>query len=306
MRVRSAGVAAFAAVAAMLTGCSPVSDDGPRIVVTTGILGDVVEQVVGNQVRVDILMPPGADPHSFEISASEAAGLREADLVVSNGLGLEEGLEHHVSAAADEGVPVFAAGDHVEVLEYSSDDASGADPHFWTDPAQMGAVVAALPQAIDAAVDGIDVKALQRGADEYLAELDALDDEMAARFAEIPEERRNLVTNHHVFGYLAEAYDFEVLGAVVPGGTTLAAPSARDLDDLVGAIERAGVATIFADSSQPDRLVQVLADEADLDVSVVSLYTESLGEAGSDGETYLQMVRSNAERIVEGLSRNAD
>ena len=95
-----------------------------------------------------------------------------------------------------------------------------------------------------------------------------------------PGRQRSLVTNHHVFGYLAQRFDFELVGAVVPGGTTLASPSAADLDDLASAIEDSGVRTIFAESSQPDRLVQVLADEVGLEVEVVQLYTESLTDDG--------------------------
>ena len=125
---------------------------------------------------------------------------------------------------------------------------------------------------------------------------------MTEAFAAIPPERRALVTNHHVFGYLADRYDFRVVGAVIPGGTTLAAPSAADLRDLSEAISTAGVATIFAESSQPDRLVKVLADEARIDVAVVELFTESLTHEGGGADTYLQMMRSNTELIATGLS----
>ena len=89
---------------------------------------------------------------------------------------------------------------------------------------------------------------------------------------------------------------------MIPSGTTLAAPSASDLDELSTAIEEAGVRTIFADSSQPDRLVQVLADEADVDVAVVPLFTESLTAESGDAPTYLTMMRANTERIATGLS----
>jgi zinc/manganese transport system substrate-binding protein len=110
------------------------------------------------------------------------------------------------------------------------------------------------------------------------------------------------VTNHHVFGYLADRFDFRVIGAVIPSGTTLAAPSASDLRDLVAAIDDAGVTTIFAESSQPDRLVQVLADEAGRDVDVVELVTESLTEPEGAAPTYLDLMRVNTERIATGLS----
>lgn len=125
---------------------------------------------------------------------------------------------------------------------------------------------------------------------------------MARRFAAIPEESRALVTNHHVFAYLAQRYDFRVLGAVLPSGSTLAAPSAADLAGLAETITEAGVRTIFADSSQPDRLATVLAEEAGLDVRVVPLFTESLSERMPGAGSYLEMMRSNTERIGDGLA----
>ncbi|QCR18306.1 zinc ABC transporter substrate-binding protein AztC [Agrococcus sp. SGAir0287] len=299
---RLAAVAAAATVAAgTLTACSTASE-GPRIVVTTNILGDVVETLVGDQVEVATLMQPNADPHSFEISAQQAASMERADLVVANGLGLEEGLVQHVEAAADAGVAIAEAGDAVEVLEYATEDASGPDPHWWTDPTQTIAVVDALEQAIAANVDGIEADALAAAADEYRDELEALDADLAARFDALGADRRVLVTNHHVFGYLAERYDFRIVGAVIPGGSTLAAPSASDLDDLATAIEETGVPVLFAESSQPDRLIQVLAEEAGVDVRVESLFTESLTEPGGGAATYVELMRTNADRIEAALA----
>jgi zinc/manganese transport system substrate-binding protein len=118
--------------------------------------------------------------------------------------------------------------------------------------------------------------------------------------AAVPPERRVLVTNHDVFGYFAERYGFEVLGAVIPAGSTLAEPSAHDLDDLATLIEQAGVPAVFADTSAPSRLADALAGEG-TDVEVVELYSESLGEPGSEGATYIGMVRTNARRIADAL-----
>jgi len=295
-RARIAAALALAAgVVAATAGCSSAGSDRPLVAVTTNILGDVVTEVVGDAADVMVLMPPGADPHSFEVSAQEAARLRAADLVVENGLGLEEGVARHVEAAASDGVPVFTAGDHVEALEWTTEDDSGPDPHLWTDPARMVDVVEALDGALrDAGVE-------PSGTDAYLDELAALDTAMSDAFEGIPEDRRALVTNHHVFGYLADRYGFRVVGAVIPSGTTLASPSAADLRDLASAIDEAGVPTIFADLSQPARLAEVLADEVDVHVAIRSLATESLTQDG-DASTYLGMMRSNTSAIVDGLS----
>jgi zinc/manganese transport system substrate-binding protein len=288
--------------APLLAGCAPASDDRPLVVVSTNILGDVVGELVGGEAEVLTLMKPNADPHSFEISAREAARLRSADLVVSNGLGLEEGLAQHLDAAAAEGVTAFVAGEHIEVLEYAEGDAAGApDSHFWTDPARMVDVVDALTPVL-AGIDGVDGSVIDREADAYRDELEELDAEMTAAFAAIPDTGRALVTNHHVFGYLAERFGFRVVGAVIPGGTTLAAPSASDLASLVAAVEETGVPTIFAESSSPDRLVRALAEEADLHVDVVELFTESLTDADGRAPDYLTMMRVNTTALATGLS----
>lgn len=295
-----AAIALSALVATGLAACSTTDDARPTIVVTTNILGDVVAELVDDQAQVVTLMKPNADPHSFEISAQEASTLRSADLLVSNGLGLEEGLQQHLDAA--DGVPAFVAGDAIEVLDYSEGDAAGMpDSHFWTDPERMIDVVDAIEPVL-AEVDGIRVEALDAAVEGYRAKLRALDAEMAAAFATIPAERRALVTNHHVFGYLAQRFDFDVVGAVIPGGTTLAAPSASDLADLVDAIEETSVPAIFAESSSPDRLVQALASEANVQVEVIELFTESLTGPDEGAPDYLTMMRVNTERIATGLT----
>ena len=286
-----------------LEGCSAAGSDRPLIVVTTNVLGDVVEQLVGDEAEVLTLMPPNSDPHSFEISAREAARLHQADLVVSNGLGLEEGLQQHLETEEVQRLPQFIAGDVIDALDYAEGDAAGTpDPHFWTDPARMIEVVDALEQSLLDEVAGIDPDRVRENAAAYRDELTALDAEMAAAFDALGADRRQLVTNHHVFGYLAQRFDFEVVGAVIPSGTTLAAPSASDLRDLTSAITDAGVRTIFAESSSPDALARVLASEAGLEVEVVALYTESLTADGEGADTYLDMMRVNTQRIVSGLA----
>lgn len=295
----AAGLLAAAFAAGALVGCAGETGERPTVYVTTNILGDVVTELAGDRLDIVTLMPPGADPHSFELSARQAAGLREADLIVANGLGLEEGLAQHLDAAAAEGVAVIEAGAHVDVLEYA--DGAGPDPHFWTDPTQMISVVDEIAPRL-AELDDVHASSIRAEADDYRTMLGELDEHMASSLTQIPPEKRALVTNHHVFGYLARRYDVTLLGAAIPGGTTLAAPSPADLDSLVSAIDAAGVGTIFAESSQPDRLVQVLADEADRDVSVVELITESLAPAGEPGDSYLDMMRVNTDRITQGLS----
>ncbi|MBU8826760.1 zinc ABC transporter substrate-binding protein AztC [Mycolicibacterium goodii] len=286
----------------LLAACgAPDGSDGRRqIVVTTTILGDVVSQVVGDTADVRVMMKPNADPHSYGLSAADAAEMAKADLVVYNGLGLEESMQRHVDAAAENGVPTLPVGDHVDPLQFSEDEHGGADPHFWTDPQRMILAVDAIAGRV-AELPGIDQAAVAANAASYRDELNNLSAHMTDRFAAIPAEQRKLVTNHHVLGYLADRFGFTVIGAVIPSGTTLASPSASDLESLAGAIRDAGVKAIFVDSSQPDRLAHVLAEQSGVRVNVVSLYSESLSAPGTEADSYLGMMRTNTETIANNL-----
>lgn len=292
----------LALISALATACSGTSGSSGPIVVTTNILGDVVRNIVGDTADVRVLMQPNADPHSFGVSAQDAAATGGAGLIVHNGLGLEENITRNVQTAAAQGVPTLAVGDHIGPIQYTEGESSGTlDPHFWTDPQRMITAVDVIEETILRDVDGIDTDAVSRNAEDYRIRLRELDETMSTGFATIAPERRKLVTNHHVLGYLAERFGFEVIGAVVPSGTTLAAPSASDLQSLVGAIESARVPAIFVDSSQPEKLARVLAQDAGVQVQIVPLYSESLSPPGTPGGTYLDMMRANTDAIVTGL-----
>ncbi|MDT0443815.1 zinc ABC transporter substrate-binding protein AztC [Streptomyces johnsoniae] len=292
---------------ACLPACSGDGGGGDAgIVVTTNILGDVTREIVGDEAEVTVLMKPNANPHSFGISAQQAAAIESAGLVVHNGLGLEEGVARNVEAAEDEGVPTLAVAEGADPLAHASGDSAGElDPHFWTDARRMHTAVELVSEAVIEHVDGVDADAVRANTEDYLGEVDALDTWMTEQIDTIPRDERNLVTNHHVFGYLADRHGFRVVGAVIPSGTTLASPSASDLDSLAGAIRTHNVPAVFADSSQPDRLAQVLAEEAGLHVEVVPLHSESLTEEGEGAATYLDMMRANTEAIVTALSADS-
>lgn len=268
---------------------------GARVVVTTNILGDVVRTIVGDGATVDVIMPPGSNPHDFAPSAKQAAAMRQADVLVVNGRRFEEGLVDTIEAAEADGTVVVTATDAVP-----GDGARATDPHVFTDPVLMQAVVEHLETTLADDVPGLDTAAFHQRVDDYRAALADLDAEVTDTLAAVPADRRVLVTNHQVLGFFADRYGFDVLGVVIPGGTTLAEPSAADLVDLADRIAAAGVPAIFAETSAPARLADALAKEG-ADVEVVELYTESLGEPGSEAGTYLDMVRTNAERIAAAL-----
>lgn len=295
------------ALAGAGTGCAS-SDERPRVVVTTNILGDITQEIVGDEADVTVLMKPNADPHSFGLSAVQAAELERADLVVFNGLGLEENVLRHVDAAREAGVATFEAGRAVDPLTFQAHDdgqpeeAGQPDPHFWTDPDRVRKAAGLIADQVVEHVDGVEEKAIRANADRYDDQLADLSTWMEKSFDRIPEQRRALVTNHHVFGYLAGRFRFRVIGAVIPSGTTLASPSSSDLRSLTQAMRKAGVQTVFADSSQPKRLAEVLRTELGGGVRVIELYSESLTEKGKGAGTYLQMMRANTTAMTDGLT----
>jgi zinc/manganese transport system substrate-binding protein len=319
---------------AALAGCGSddaAADDGrPTVVVTTSILGDVVEQLVGDAAHVEVIMPAGVDPHEMQASAQQANAMRSADALVTNGGGFEVGLEPTIEAAEAD-VPTVHALDHVDVLPFGEGEAhshehegegeeeeeghaeeeaghedehdhGSDDPHFFTDPDRMADAAEGIAAFLADEVPALATDEVADRAAAYVAELRDLATEVADTLAPIPAERRVIITNHEVFGYFADRFDFEVVGAVIPGGGTGAEPSAGQIDELAHVIEEEGVPAIFADASSPTRLAETLADEVGGDIEVVSLFTESLGDEGSGAESYVEMLRTNAERIAEALA----
>lgn len=283
---------------------------GPRIAVTTAVLGDVVGQLLAGQAEVVTIMPRGASPHDFQASAQQAASLAGADAIVVNGGGFEEGLLSVVEAAAADGVPVVEALDATGAGEDEAADHDAADgdeheheagAHFFTDPLLMATAVEGIADELAAVVPALDEDRLQASADELRQELEALHEELAEVLDAVPADRRQLVTDHDVFGAFAERYGFEVIDTVIPSGTTSDGVSGGSLARLADTLRRAGVRAVFTEATASAELAETLAAEVG-DVEVVALHAETLGPEGSAAGTYAGMLRENAERIAAALA----
>ena len=198
-----------------------------------------------------------------------------------------------INNVADSGTPVFAFADEVEIAD--------GDPHFWTDPSLIDAGLDALELRL-ADIAGIDGDTLAANIDAYRSELDELQDSIEQAVAEVPEQRRVLVTNHEVFGYYAARFGFEVVGTVIPSLSTDAEPSAAGLETLAETIRAKNVPVIFGETTQSTQVAEALADEVGNDVEIVELFSESLGDEGSGAETYLTMMTTNTVLITAALS----
>jgi zinc/manganese transport system substrate-binding protein len=277
-------------------------------VATTSILGDIASNVVGDEGTVEVLIPIGVDAHDFAPSARQAGLVADADLVVANGLGLEAGLGDVLASAARDGVEVIEVAPLLDPLPFSQqgdeevEEHGGLDPHFWMDPARVADAAMALAERLAAVQpDG----AWRERATMFASVMEATDDEIEGVLGSIPDQRREMVTNHEAFGYFAAHYGFLVLGVVIPGGSTLAEPSSAHLAELVGIMERTGARVVFAETSRPTALAEAVAAELGEEVEVVELFTESLGGPGSGAESLPEMLVTNAERIAAALGTPA-
>jgi zinc/manganese transport system substrate-binding protein len=310
-------VAIVVALGSMATACgssSSAGTDKPRVIATTTILGDLVRQVAGDSVDVEVLMPPGADPHEFEASVAQAARIRSADLVVANGLGLEERLEGTLDAASGDGVTVYEVGPELDPqpmeeesevhLETSgadeADDHGQFDPHVWLDPDRM-AMAAGLVAAQLAAATGLDAAPFEERASAYAAKAVAAGREADAILAAVPADQRLLVTNHDALGYFARRFNLTILGTVIPGGSTLAEPSATDISTLADALQATDVKAVFSENTVSPRLIEAVATEVGRNIVVVELFTDSLGEPGSGADTYAGLITTDAALVANGL-----
>ncbi|MEY3148668.1 MAG: hypothetical protein RL688_1887, partial [Actinomycetota bacterium] len=291
----------FFALAACGKDASPSQDaDLPQIVVTYSILGSLVSEVVGSSAQVTVLMPNGVDPHQWQPSAKDIETLNNADLVVSNGLGLEGGLADVLEQAVKEKVSVFVATDHIKVRlvgegegadPSDADQSVGAeDPHLWMDPMSLIDVVEALVETLELA--NIDVTEQGMKVTEDLA---TLDNEVGKMVGEISEDKRKLVTGHESLGYFAARYGFSLTGAVIPGLSSESESAAGDLSALKTKILEQQVKVIFTELGTDRDVVDALA--TDSGVTVVELSTHLLPADG----TYRSFLIDLASTIVNAL-----
>jgi zinc/manganese transport system substrate-binding protein len=294
----------FLIISLLLTACqaaTPAPKSQMTIVVTYSILGSVVKDLVGDKAIVIVSMPNGQDPHEWEPSASDIEVLTKADLIVQNGLGLEGGMEKALAQAKDAGVKFFTASDYITIRHVGAgegipsgdpDQALGAeDPHLWTDPINMKAIVGALAITIKTDLD-ID---LSTQAKDLQNRLDDLNKQIVDTVNTMPETNRKLVTGHESMGYFAQRYGFKLVGAIIPSVSTQAEVSASDLATLKKLIEENHVKAIYTELGTPKAVSDTIGQETG--VKVIELTTHSLPEGG----TYFTFEINLAKVIVGGL-----
>jgi ABC-type Zn uptake system ZnuABC Zn-binding protein ZnuA len=290
---------------------STASGDRIQVIATTTQIGDFARQVGGDRIDLTVLVKPNQDVHDFELEPSQLRAIAGADVVLRHGLGLDgfldkavEGSKASVVSVTDgittqEGSEHHHEGEGEDEEEHDEDGEHAADPHVWFSADNASRMVENIRHGL-AAKDGENASTYRDKAAAYLERLDTLDNEIRTEVETIPESCRKLVTNHDVLGYYATAYGFEIIGSVIPSTSSEAQASAADVSGIVGQIRAQGVPAIFAEASINPDLSHQVGREAGVTV-VDDLYGDSLGDPNTDGGTYIDMMRTDTEKIVDAL-----
>lgn len=298
--------AVLATLALIASGCgndsssSPSGDASVTAVATTTQVADLVREVGGDRVDVRQILQPNSDPHGYEPRPSDARSLADADLVVRSGGELDEWLDAPIEGSGTDAPQVELIQTVEAIASKRHDHGDDADPHWWQDPRNAIAAVAAIRDALIAADPG-GRTGYEADAATYTQRLRRLDRNVAACIDEIPPAQRKLVTTHDALGYYADRYGIEVIGALIPSRSTAAQPSAGDTQKLVDQIEREKVEAIFPESSIDPELERAVARETGATVGA-PLWADTLGPEDSDGATYVESIQSNTAALVDGLT----
>jgi ABC-type Zn uptake system ZnuABC Zn-binding protein ZnuA len=277
-------------------------------VATYSILGDIVHNVGGDDIHLQVLVGPNGDAHAFEPSPAESVRVAHAALIFENGLEFETWLDDLYEASDSQATRVVVT-ESLEPRPLTEDghtegdhDHGEFDPHVWHSVANVIQMTKVVREALIQA-DPTHAAAYQANAEAYITQLQDLDTWIFAEVKKLPNDQRQLVTSHDTFGYFAERYGFEIVGTALGAASTEGAdPSAAEVVALVEDIRSTGVPAIFAENVHNAMLMQQIAAEAGVTLAP-ALYTDALGEPGSEGDTYLKLMRYNVTVIVTALGQ---
>lgn len=281
-----------------------------RVLATTPILADVASAVAGAGAVVEALMPPDADAHAFHPRPADAARIERADVILLNGFGLEDSLAPLLGSAGagkqvtvSEGlsprrlaVPCAACDGHAQGHHHHAEGAP--DPHVWMNPLHVAHWAERIAEAL-AARDAGGADGYRARAAAYRERMDELDRWIRAEVAALPESRRRLVSDHESFGYFCDRYGFTQENSILPGFSTLAQPSARDIARLEDMLRSERVPAIFVGMTTASPLPGRVAGDAG--IRVVKVYTCTLSPAGGPASDYPSLMRHNVRAMVEAL-----
>jgi len=302
----------ISALALSACGGGPATDSGTPfnstqgesasvILTSTTFLADIVRNVAGDRVTVESLLSAGADPHEYQAVPSDVQRISKSTLVMLNGLDYDQFIQPLLDAQRTGGTRlVITASDGLEARQMPEENGETVtDPHMWMAPTRVIKYVENIRDGlIQVDPGGEDV--YKANAEVYVSQLNELNVWIKQQVAQIPQERRLLVTNHDSLGYFAEQYGFTVIGTIIPGISSEAAPSAQQIAALIDKIKSTGALAVFLNVSDNPQLADQIAAETDIKV-VTNLYIETLSPSDGPAATYIDMIKYDVSQIVNAL-----
>ena len=290
-------------IALILPACSPAqsanSSQQLRALAAETFLADIAQNIAGERLKIDILLPLGLDPHAFQPTPQDVTRIAESQLLIINGAGFEGWLAKTLDNAGGQHTVIEAAAGLIsrkpgagEVL----DPDHNGDPHFWLDPANVVTYAENIRDGLIAA-DPDGKAAYTQNAEKYITQLKELDQWIQSQVNLIPPEKRLLVTNHESFGYFADRYGFTIIGTVIPSTSSEAAPSAKQMAGLIDRIRQNNVKAIFLETGANPQLAEQIAQETGIQV-ITNLYTHSITAANGEAPNYIAMMKHNVNLLA--------
>ncbi|QHL86282.1 zinc ABC transporter solute-binding protein [Nibribacter ruber] len=312
MKIAQKRFAFFLAFLLLLaSGCNPKDSNGAKahqqgkayIVTTTGILADAVSNIVGDVAVVDALMGPGVDPHLYKAALGDLQTLREADVIIYNGLHLEGKMGEVLEKLARQKT-VWAAAEGLpeKRLRKTPQFQDSHDPHIWFNVDLWRQVTVHISERLQE-VDPAHAQIYQQNTQRYVAQLDSLHQWTKREIAIIPAQQRILITAHDAFGYFGEAYGIQVKG--LQGISTVSEFGLQDVSSLVNFIVDRKVKALFVESSVSKKAIEAVLEGCRQKGHRIqiggTLYSDALGSPDGPAGTYIGMVQANVNKITKAL-----
>jgi len=277
-----------------------VDETLPNVVATTSVLCDLIKQVAENTINLACLIPPGTNPYNYQPKPADRQAIDQANLIFYNGYNFEPSLLRIIKSTSNTAPKIAVSQVAVpQPLRFIENRQRVIDPHVWHN-AKHGIKMVEVISSNLKKLDPNNAEIYNSNTKRIRNELTQLDSWIKSRISTIPRDKRQLVTSHNALAYYAKAYDIPLVG-VVTGVNPEQKPTNAQINNLVNNIQKSQVPTIFAETTMNSKLVQSVAQAAEVKVSERGLYTDGLGESNSDGETYQKMMEANTRTIVEGL-----
>lgn len=274
-----------------------VEEEKIKVVATTTIVGDVVSFIGGREIELTVLMPFEVDPHAYEPTSGDLRSLADANVIFTNGLGMEISLYDFLEPLLND-VPIISLSDGISLRSLESGVEDSFDPHVWFDPTNVKHWVDRTSAALSR-LNPAKRTTFEEHAETYKKFLDNLDGWIEETVDQLPADKRIIVSDHYIFGYFTGRYGFEMVGAVVPVFSSAAEPTAQEIASLEETISQLNVQVIFVGETFSSSVAQRIKE--DTGVRLVSLYTGALSDSEGPAASYLNFMQYNVAEIVNAL-----